>query len=247
MRNIKFEFRESRVDMAKKQLTDEQKRLDTDIWIIALVTLGVFGFNAMMGNQFISFVTNSNISVVPRLLLNAGLQFGIAGLGITIVCVLRKDKFTQFGLAKKNAVKAIIGTILCFIPSICYIFISGQFKGYQPFSILITDDVIASNILFSILGMILIAIVWGFFEGFNYAVIADKINKRYPTQNQWLDYGAITCAAICLLFHPFCTSFWGIVELITTFIAIYGMLIVKKKTGNAWGCVFAFCFIWNAL
>ena len=35
--------------------------------------------------------------------------------------------------------------------------------------------------------------------------------------------------------------------LITTFIAIYGMLIVKKKTGNAWGCVLAFCFIWNAL
>ena len=140
-----------------------------------------------------------------------------------------------------------MGTVICFIPSICYIFVSGQFKGYQPFSILITDDVIASNIPSSILGMILIVIVWGFFEGFNYVVIADKINKRYPTQNQWLDYGAIICAVICLLFHPFNTSFWGIVELITTFIAIYGMLIVKKKTGNAWGCVFAFCFIWNAL
>ena len=22
---------------------------------------------------------------------------------------------------------------------------------------------------------------------------------------------------------------------------------VKKNTGNAWGCIFAFCFIWNAL
>ena len=233
--------------MAKNQLTDEQKRLDTDIWIISFVTLGVFVLYVIMRNQLMGYITNSNISVVPRLLLNAGIQFGIAGLGITIVCILRKEKFAQFGLTKKNTVKAILGTILCFVPLICYIFMSGQFKGYQPFHILIADDVIASNIPFSILGMLLIIIVWGFFEGFNYAVIAEKINQRYPTKNPWLDYGAISCAIVCLLFHPFSTSFWGIIELFTTFIAIYGMLIVKKKTGNAWGCVFAFCFIWNAL
>ena len=103
------------------------------------------------------------------------------------------------------------------------------------------------SIPFSILGMALIVLVWGFFEGFNYVVICDKINRRYPTTNEWLDYGAITCAIMCILFHPFSTSFWGIVEIITTVIAIYGMLMVKKKTGNAWGCVFAFCFIWNAI
>lgn len=233
--------------MAKKQLSSEQKRLDTDIWIISLVTFGVFICYAAMGNQLINFVTNSDISVIPRLLLNAGVQFGIAGLGITIVCILRKEKFTLFGLRKKNVIKAIVGTILCFVPSIFYIFISGQFNGYQPLSILITGDVIASNFPFSILGMALIIIVWGFFEGFNYAVICEKINRRYPSKNQWLDYGAITCAIISLLFHPLSISFWGIVEIITTFIAIYGMLIVKKKTGNAWGCIFAFCFIWNAL
>lgn len=193
------------------------------------------------------FATNGNISVVPRLLLIASMQFGVAGLGITVVCVLRKEKFAQFGLTKKNVGKAILGTVLCFIPLICYVFASGQFKGYRPFSVLVTDDVLASKFPFSVLGMIIIIIVWGFFEGFNYAVIAEKINKRYPAQNQWLDYGAISCAIICLLFHPISTSFWGIVELITTFIAIYGMLIVKKKTGNAWGCVFAFCFIWNAI
>ena len=99
--------------------------------------------------------------------------------------------------------KAIIGTIICFVPSICYIFLSGQFNGYQPFSILITDDVIASGIPFSILGMALIVLVWGFFEGFNYVVICDKINRRYPTTNEWLDYGAITCAIVCILFHPY--------------------------------------------
>lgn len=233
--------------MGKKQLTDEQKRLEIDIWIIALVTLGIFLCYAAFGRQLTDIVTNSDISIFLRLLLNAGIQFGIAGLGVTIVCILRKEKFSQFGLIQKNSLKAVVGTVICFIPSICYIFASGQFSGYQPFSILITGDVMASGIPFSIIGMALIVIVWGFFEGFNYAFISEKINQRYPSKNQWVDYGAITCAIVCILFHPFNTSFWGIVELITTFIAIYGMLIVKKKTGNAWGCVFAFCFIWNAL
>lgn len=233
--------------MAKQRLSAEQKRLDADIWIIALVTLGVFLCYAAIGNQLLDFVTDDSISVIPRLLLNAAVQFGVAGLGITIVCILRKEKFTHFGLIRKNTFKAIIGTIICFVPSILYIFLSGQFNGYQPFSILITDDVIASGIPLSIIGMALIIVVWGFFEGFNYVVVCEKINRRYPSKKKWLDYGAITCAIICILFHPFSTSFWGIVEIITTFIAIYGMLMVRKQTGNAWGCVFAFCFIWNAM
>ena len=233
--------------MTKQSLTTEQKRLDTDIWIISLVTFGVFIVYSIIGSQLMNFVKNSDISVIPRLLLNASVQFGVAGLGITIVCILRKEKFTQYGLTKKNIGKTIVGTVICFLPSVCYIIASGQFNGYQPFNILITGDVIASDIPISILGMALIVVVWGFFEGFNYAVICEKINRRYPSNNEWLDYGAITCAIICILFHPFSISFWGIIEIITTFVSIYGMLIVKKKTENAWGCVFAFCFIWNAL
>ena len=233
--------------MTKHSLTTEQKRLDTDIWIISLVTFGVFIVYSIIGSQLMNFVKNSDISVIPRLFLNAIVQFGVAGLGITIVCIFRKEKFTQYGLTKKNIGKTIVGTVICFLPSVCYIIVSGQFNGYQPFNILITGDVIASDIPISILGMALIVVVWGFFEGFNYAVICEKINRRYPSNNEWLDYGAITCAIICILFHPFSFSFWGIIEIITTFVAIYGMLIVKKKTENAWGCVFAFCFIWNAL
>ena len=233
--------------MKKQELTIEQKRLDVDIWIIALVTMGVFVAYAITGNQLMSFVKNSEVSVIPRLFLNAAVQFGVAGLGISLVCIWRKERFSQFGLKTKNICKAIIGTIACFVPMIVYTFASGQFRGYRPFSIMITDDVLSAGAATSIIGMTLIIEVWGFFEGFNYVVICDKINKRYPSANQWLDYGAISCAIVCILFHPFSISFWGIIEIVATFAAIYGMLIVKKKTGNAWGCVFAFCFIWNAL
>lgn len=233
--------------MEKKKLTQEQKRLDADLWIIGLVTMGIFMGYAMFGQQLISFVKNNDIAVLFRVLVNAAVQFGVAGLGMTIVCVIRKEKFTSFGLTSKNLMKAVLGTLLCFVPYICHKVFIDDFTGYAPFSVMITEDVLKSNLLIAIVGMIIIAIAWGFFEGFNYVVICEKINQRYPSKNQWLDYGAIFCAIFCILFHPFNTSFWGIVEIIADFIAIYGMLIVKKKTGNAWGCVLAFCFIWNAL
>ena len=233
--------------MKRQQLSTEQKRLDVDLWIIALVTFGVFLVYATLGNQIEHCVTADRLSIVPRLLLTAAVQFGIAGLGVTMVCIMRKEHFTQFGLKRKNSFRAILWTIPCFLPSVCYIVLSGQFNGYHPFHIMITDDVIASGFPFSVIGMAIIIVVWGLFEGFNYVVICDKINRRYPRSNQWFDYGAITCAVVGILFHPLSISFWGIVEIITTFLAIYGMLLVKKKIGNAWGCIFAFCFIWNAL
>jgi len=206
--------------MAKQTLTVQQKRLDTDIWIIVSVTLGVFAVYSIMGAQLISFVKNNEIAVMPRLLLNAAVQFGVAGLGISLVCTMRKERFSQFGLKTKNIGKSIIGTVFCFVPNIGYILASGQFNGYHPFSILITKDVLSAGIPISIIGMAIIVVVWGFFEGFNYVVICDKINKRYPSANQWIDYGAITCAIVCILFHPISVSFWGIVEIITTFVAI---------------------------
>lgn len=233
--------------MNKPEPATEQKKTEIDLWVIAFVTLAVFFCYALKDNQLRDFVTDTEISVVLRLLVNAGIQFGIAGLGITIVCIWRKETFTAYGLRKSNTGKAVAGTVVSFFPYICYLLISGQIDGYRPFSILVTDDVIASGFPFSILGMALIALVWGFFEGFNYAVICEKINQRYSPKNIWLDYGAITCAVFCVLFHAFNISFWGLVEIVTTFLAIYGMLLVRRRTGNAWGCVFAFCFIWNAL
>lgn len=190
---------------------------------------------------------NREINVIPRLLLNAALQFGIAGLGTSIVMIRRKEGFSGFGLRRKNALKSIAGTVLCFLPLIAVIVFSENFKGYRPLNISVTEDVLSGGFPVNVLGMALILFVWGFFEGFNYAVIADKINERYPSKKAWLNYGAITCAVICLFFHPVRLDIRGIIEMVTVFFAIYGMLVIKDKTGNAWGCVFAFCFIWNAL
>ena len=75
--------------MAKQTLTIEQKREDIDIWIIVLVTLGTYVIYTIAGNQLINFIKNNEISVIPRLLLNAVVQFGVAGMGISLVyCII---------------------------------------------------------------------------------------------------------------------------------------------------------------
>lgn len=230
-----------------KSLTLEQKRVDVDIWIILIATFGTFLLYTAFREPLMVYIADSKEPVPLRLFLNAAFQFGIAGLGIAIVCVLRREKLSRFGLVKKNAVKSIIGAVGCFIPYFIYIFGSGRYTGYQPFQILITQDVVRSRFPINVLGLLLIVLVWGFFEGINYAVISDKLNIRYPCKNKWLDIGAITCASVCILFHSLDFSLFGIIEMLTTYVAIYGMLMVKKQTYNAWGCVFVFCFIWNAI
>ncbi|WP_197072322.1 hypothetical protein [Clostridium culturomicium] len=58
--------------MGKKNLTLEQKKLAIDIWIIALVTFGVFFLYMVFGNKMMEYILNSNTSIVLRLLINAG-------------------------------------------------------------------------------------------------------------------------------------------------------------------------------
>ena len=232
---------------SKRTLTLEQKRLDANLWIIALATMAVYFAYGAIGKQLMAFCKDSSISVWPRLLASAGFEFGIAGLGITLVCIIRKIPFVNFGLKKENAAKAIVGTVLCFLPHIFYVIISGQFEGYEPLSVIVTPDLHKAGIFATILGTLIIAVVWGFFEGFNYAVIAQFVSERYPVNSKWFDPGALVCTLMGIMFHPVHFDALGIVDLITTFVALYGMLMIRKYTKNSWGCVFAFLFIWNAI
>ena len=231
----------------EQQIKERKKKLTIDLWIIALVTIAVYIVYGVFGSRIMSFCKNSDISVWPRLLTAAALEFGIAGLGITIVGLMRKESFASFGLRWENAIKAVLWTIVFFLPYILFIFLSGQFEGYEPLSIMVTPDLHKAGIVATIIGTLVIAVVWGFFEGFNYVVICEKINRRFPVKTKFFDWGALVVSIMGILFHPMSFSIQGIIEIVTTFIAIYGMLQVRKVYKDAWGCVFAFLFIWNAL
>lgn len=234
--------------MARKQLTIEQRKLDVDLWIIAFASLVMLGMYMFFQNQIVAVIKDSNIHILLRVLLGAMFQFGLAGLGITVVSIVRREKFSAFGLNKKGVVLSCALSSLCFIPYIVFLLFTGQLTGYLPFqSVWMTQEVLSSGFPLNVIGMLMIAIAWGFFEGFNYAVISDKINRRYPSRNRWINRGAIACAVLCILIHgAIGVTAEGVFEMVAIFFIIYGMLMVKEFTGNAWGSAFVFIFLWNA-
>ena len=76
----------------EQQIKERKKKLTIDLWIIALVTIAVYIVYGVFGSRIMSFCKNSDISVWPRLLMAAALEFGIAGLGITFV----KDNIIRY-------------------------------------------------------------------------------------------------------------------------------------------------------
>lgn len=234
--------------MMKNTLTVKQKEADQDLNIIAVLTiLSLIGY-IIPQKQILSFLHQTELPIWSRLLFLATLQFCVAGLGTSVVMILRKESYKQYGLLAKHLLPTFIQTAAICLPLLLFLISRGQIHSYLPFqSILLTREVLASSFPTNILGFLLIGLIWGFWEGFNYVVIANKINCRYPSHHTWLDYGAFTCALICLIIHGMIgLSLHAILETLSVFILIYGMLIIQKKTGNAWGCIFIFLFIWNA-
>ena len=232
----------------KNTLTVKQKEADQDLNIIAVLTiLSLIGY-IIPQKQILSFLHQTELPIWSRLLFLATLQFCVAGLGTSVVMILRKESYKQYGLLAKHLLPTFIQTAAICLPLLLFLISRGQIHSYLPFqSILLTREVLASSFPTNIVGFLLIGLIWGFWEGFNYVVIANKINCRYPSHHTWLDYGAFTCALICLIIHGMIgLSLHAILETLSVFILIYGMLIIQKKTGNAWGCIFIFLFIWNA-
>ncbi|TYP47428.1 hypothetical protein [Thermosediminibacter litoriperuensis] len=235
--------------MNKSELSIEQKKADIDLNIIISITLIALIIYMFFDSQIISFSKNTKVPLLLRTLFIAFFQWGVAGLGITVVTLYRKEGFIRFGLTKTNLFKTILFSILTLIPYIIFGIATSLFTSYLPFQkVTIAKEWFEIGFPYKIIGISIVAIVWGFFEGLNYVVISDRINKRYPSKNMWINWGAISCGIVCLLIHGIVgVSFYTLMEGLAVFIIIYGMLIVKNYTNNAWGCILIFTFFWNAL
>ena len=234
--------------MVKAEHTEQHKQLDVDLLLIMGISLLVLGLYMVFNSQITLVMKDPAIPVLIRVGYAAVFQFGLAGLGITFVTLFRKESFLSYGLQKKGLLVSVLLCIVCFAPYGFFLVLTKQATSYLPFqSVRTTKAVLASDFPINFFGMLITAIAWGFFEGFNYVVISDKINKRYPSSNKFLNWGAISCAVLCILIHGAVgVTLSGIIEMVTILLIIYGMLLVKEKTGNAWGCVVLFILFWNA-
>jgi hypothetical protein len=236
------------VELARANIPETRKRAGTDLSLILLVTFLILGSYMVFQSWFSSFVRNESVHILARTLVTALIQFGVTGLGISFVSVIRKDNFSGYGLRIKGIIPSIVFSVLMYVPYTAFVVVKGTFEGYMPFrSVWVTNDILAAGFPLNVAGMLLVAAAWGFFEGFNYVVISKKINTIFPPKNMWLNWGAILCGVMCILIHGMVgVSLKDIIVMISAFIVIYGMLVVKERTGNAWGSVFVFVFLWNA-
>lgn len=196
--------------MAKIKLDEKQKKLDIDIWIIMLVSFVSFAIFMAFQKEIYGIVKNDELPILSRVSLIALFQYGLAGFGITIVSILRKEHFFSYGLKIKGMFLSILLSVLCFVPNIIFSYTLGQSNSYLPFqTVLTTKEVLMSAFPVNVIGMLITATAWGFFEGFNYVVISEKINRRYPTNSKWLKLGG---DFLCHYVHFNSWSYWGHIQ-----------------------------------
>lgn len=173
--------------MAKTEL---QKKTGLDLLIILIATFLVLGIYMGLQSQFKTYINTKSMHILLRVAAAAFLQFGVAGLGISIACIMRKESFRSHGLLPKGALLSIVYSVLAFVPNILLNLANGRMKSYLPFqTVWVTREVLASGFPVNVLGMGLIAAAWGFFEGFNYVVICNKLNILLPSSKKWLNWG----------------------------------------------------------
>lgn len=232
--------------MVNRVLKSDKSKYSVDLWIITLScsmfygTLGIF-------YMLLKF-DMGRFPVLVQTLIGAVFEFGCMGLGITIVCIRNKESFTSFGLKKEKLLLTIVLSALVCLPQFIFDLSTSETITYFPLqNVNFTKSILAADFPVNILGMLIIIITWGFFEGFSYVVMSDRINKRFPSEKIFINWGAIVCGIFCLLIHLLVGQSYSMAGAITEFVLIYGMLMVYRYTGNAWGCVFIFCFFWSGI
>lgn len=225
-----------------------KKQVEKDLGIILSISFVFAVLYVSFGNTIMEYGRDSNHPLILRFLPVAVIQFGMAGLGLLIVKQKNKESFREYGLVLHNVIWSVLGCLLVSVPTILFLYFTNDIHGFLPFrGMFLTKSILHASLPWNILGYILIAIIWGFLEGINYVIISEKVNIRFPCKGKWLNYGALVCAIICIVIHGmFRFDFKGIMEILATFILTYGMIIVKEKTNNAWGCIAIYFVIWNA-
>ena len=115
-------------------------------------------------------------------------EYGVFGLGITIVCAVRRESFRSFGLKwEKLGVTVLLSALAC-APAFVSMLFRNEVHSYLLFqTVNFTKQVLEAGFPVSLVGMVIIAVSWGFFEGFSYVVIAERVNRLFPVRRVWLD------------------------------------------------------------
>ena len=219
-----------------------------DIAIILAISFVSAILYITLGGMLMDYGHDTSRSLLFRFLPVFLIQFGMSCLGVIIVLLKNRETFSEHGLVRKNTLQAVIGCLIVSIPTVVFLFMTDDIHGFLPFQgMFLTKDMLRAPIPFNAIGYLVIALTWGLGEGLFYVVLADKINFIYTPKKLW-NVGAFICAIISIAIHGMIgLDLVALFEALATFILMYGSLVIRQRTGNAWGNILIFFIVWNAL
>ena len=222
------------------------KKYGVDILILGLSALAAYGIVGIF--YMLLKIDLGALPLLAQTLVGAFCEFGLMGLGVVIICIRNKESFKSFGLKKEKLLLTMALSAFSCLPTFLFLLLTNETISYFPLqNVNFTKPVLAAGFPVNVIGMLIIVVTWGFFEGFSYVVISDRINKLFPSKSLLADRGAIICGIFCLVIHMLLGQSYSMISAVTEFILIYGMLVTYRYTGNAWGCVLIFLFFWSGI
>ena len=226
-------------------MDNEQKKTVIDLVILMGLPFIVIFF---VYPAVINWSKNMDFGISSFMIL-AVLQFFSLGFAAILLMLIRRESFAHFGVVKKDSFNSIMLTSLVYVPHTIIVETIKKNFMYIPFQYVIKPQYLGDlGSLKWIIVYFLTMIFIEFFEVFTYIVINDKINKIFKTKNLFLDPGAILCAVFVDLIYILASGIpFGWVDIITTFVLVYGMLIIKKFIKNSVGAIVWFTLCWNTI
>lgn len=224
------------------------RNVKKDIAIILAVSFVSAALYLTLEGKIMDYGRDLSHPLLLRFLPVLLIQFGMSCLGILIVLLKNREKLSTHGLVRRHVWQSLIGCLLTAVPTVMFLFATNDVHGFLPFQgMFLTKEILNAPMPFNVIAYLVTALTWGLGEGLFYIVLADKINLLYPPRSLF-NAGAVICAVISIAIHGMIGfDLMTLLEALATFILMYGSLVIRQRSGNAWGNIMIFFVVWNAL
>lgn len=166
------------------------KKYGVDILILGLSALAAYGIVGIF--YMLLKIDLGALPLLAQTLVGAFCEFGLMGLGVVIICIRNKESFKSFGLKKEKLLLTMALSAFSCLPTFLFLLLTNETISYFPLqNVNFTKPVLAAGFPVNVIGMLIIVVTWGFFEGFSYVVISDRINKLFPSKSLLADRGQL--------------------------------------------------------
>ncbi len=228
----------------------QRQYLFGDLSFLFALTIAFIVMAYINGSTLAAIYANPERSILLRVFIAAVFQFGMAGMAALFVIFHRYETLEMHGLTKERALESVGLSVCCFLPVLAVRLVRGGFS-YEPFKYVpLMKEIGAAGSPNAEFGMALVFLVWGLIQGFAFIVFADKLDqwKIMRTHNPLLSPSALIVSLIFVLTVSIGqTSAAGWPERIAAFLMMYGLILVKRRTGSAAGTVVTFLLLWNMI